>query len=85
MCFAMRSDVLCKSCDVEIAQDAGGVYKTGGKEKGGVGGKKGYIFSSSCDFLVQLVRYDYFDSHPAFCWIMSRTWPSLHLAQPRGS
>ena len=33
--------------------DADGVYITVGKEKGDVGGKKGYIYSCSGDFLVQ--------------------------------
>jgi len=33
------------------------VYNTGGKEKGGVGGKKGYIYSSSGNILVQLVSF----------------------------
>jgi len=33
------------------------VYNTGGKEKGGVGGKKGYIYSSSGDILVQLLSF----------------------------
>jgi len=33
------------------------VYITAGMEKGGVGGKKGYIYSSSGDFLVQLVSF----------------------------
>jgi len=32
-----------------------GMYYTGGKEQGGVGGKKGYVYLSSGDFLVQLV------------------------------
>jgi len=36
-------------------QDAVGVYMTGGKENGGVDEKKGYIYLSSGDFLVQLV------------------------------
>jgi len=36
-------------------QDAVGVYNMGGQENGGVGGKKGYIYSSSGNFLVQLV------------------------------
>jgi len=31
------------------------VYNMGGKEEGGVGRKKGYIYSSSGDFLVELV------------------------------
>jgi hypothetical protein len=46
---------VCKSCDFEIVQDAGGVFNTGGKENGGVGGKNGYIYSSSCD-LVHILR-----------------------------
>jgi hypothetical protein len=29
---------------------AGG-FSTGGKDNGGVGGKKGYIYSSSCDLI----------------------------------
>jgi len=33
----------------------GGVFNTGGKENGGVGGKKGYIYWSSCD-LVHILR-----------------------------
>jgi len=33
------------------------VYNTGGKEKGGVGEKKGYIYSSLGDFLIQLVSF----------------------------
>jgi len=33
------------------------VYNTGGKENGGVGGKKGYIYLSSGDFLVQFVSF----------------------------
>jgi len=33
------------------------VYNTEGKEKEGVGGKKGYIYSSSGGFLVQLVSF----------------------------
>ena len=54
VCFRMRGVVLCKSCDVERVEDAGRVLNPGGKENGGVGGKKGYIYSSSCDVLVQL-------------------------------
>jgi hypothetical protein len=38
-------------------QDAVGVYNTRGKENGGVGGKKGYIYLSSGDYLVQLVSF----------------------------
>jgi len=35
---------------------AGGVFNTGGKENGGVGGKKGYINSSSYN-LVHILRF----------------------------
>jgi hypothetical protein len=38
-------------------KDAVGVYNTSGKENGGVGGKNGYKYSSSDDFLVQLVSF----------------------------
>ena len=33
------------------------MYNTGGKEKGGVGGQKGYIYWSLGNFLVQLVSF----------------------------
>ena len=33
------------------------MYNTRGKENEGVGGKQGYIYSSSGDFLVQLVSF----------------------------
>jgi hypothetical protein len=32
---------------VERVEHAGGVLNTGGKENGGKGGKKGYLYSSS--------------------------------------
>ena len=41
---------------VERVQDAGSVLKMGGKEKGGEGGKKGYIYSSFCD-LIHILRF----------------------------
>jgi len=46
-----------KSQDVKILQDAGGVDNMGGNKNGGVGGKKGYIHSSSGDVLVQGSTY----------------------------
>ena len=39
-CFGTSGMVLCKSRDVEIVQDAGGVFHMGRNENGGVGGKK---------------------------------------------
>jgi len=39
----MRGVVVWQSCDVEMVQDAGGVFTTGGKENEGVGGKNGFI------------------------------------------
>jgi len=55
VCFGIRGVDLCKSCDVEIVQNASGVLNTAGKDNGDVGGKNGYIYLSFCDFLVQLV------------------------------
>jgi hypothetical protein len=55
VCFGTRGVVLCKSCDVERVQDAGGVFHTEGKENGGEGWKKGYINLGFWDFLIQLV------------------------------
>jgi hypothetical protein len=40
---------------VKSVADAGGVLNMGGKENGGEGGKKGYIYSSFRNFLVQSV------------------------------
>jgi len=56
VCFGTRDVVLCKSRDVEKVQDAAGVFNTGGKDNGGVGGQKGYIYSSSCD-LIHILRF----------------------------
>jgi hypothetical protein len=61
------------------------VFNSKGKEQGGVGGKKRYIFLSSGDFIVQLVRDDNFDSYPAFYELTKTKRPSLHLAQPPGT
>jgi len=55
-------------------QNAVGVYNTGGQENGGVGSQKGYIFSSSRDFLVQ-------GSTCEFCWLTNTKWTSLHLSE----
>jgi len=57
----------------------------GGTDKGSVGGKKGYIYPSSGDFLVQLVRHDTFDSYSVFCWLMNTKRPSCHFTQPPGA
>jgi len=54
VCFGTRGIVLCKSYDVEIVQNAAGVFNTGRKDNGGVGGKKGYIYLSSCDLIYML-------------------------------
>ena len=51
----MRGIVLWRSRDVEGVEDAGGELNMGRKENVGVGRKKGYIYSSTCNFLVQLV------------------------------
>jgi len=81
----MRGVVLYQSGDVEIVQNTGGGFDAGSTENGGVGRKKEYIYPSSCDVLVQLVRCDNFDSSPAFCWLLNTKRPNLLLAQPPGS
>jgi hypothetical protein len=53
VCFGTRGVDLFMSHDVETLDDAGGVFNPGAQGNGGVGEKKGYIYSSSCDFLVQ--------------------------------
>jgi len=45
-----------KSRDVKIVQDAGGMFNTGRKGNGGVGGEKRYMYSSSCD-LLHILRF----------------------------
>ena len=55
MYFGMRGIVLYKSRNVKRVNDAGTVFNTGGMGNGGEGGKKGYIYSSSCDCLVQCI------------------------------
>ena len=80
--FATIGGVFHKSCEVKIVQHDYGVSNMGANGNGGIGGKKRYIYSS---FLVQLVKYDNFDSYPAFCWFTNTKWPSLHLAQPPGT
>jgi len=51
MCFGTRGVVWYKSHDVERVEHVGRMLYTGGKENGGVGGKKGYIYSSSCNLI----------------------------------
>jgi len=70
----MRYVDLCKSHDLERVDDAGGVLNTGTKENGGERGKKGYIYSSSCKFLVHLVLL-----------VTEHNRPNLHFLQPPGT
>jgi len=81
----MTGIVLCKSRDVEIAQVAASVFNMAGKERGGAGGRMGYIYSSSSNFSVQQVRYANFDLYPVFCWLTNTQWPWYHLAQWPGT
>ena len=48
----MRGVVLCKLHVLNIVQDAGSVICVGGTENEGVRANRGYIYSSSCNFLV---------------------------------
>jgi len=57
----------------------GCVFNTGGKENRGVGGKKGYISSGSCD-MVHILR---FGSYPAIWFITCVLLVNEHkTAQP---
>jgi hypothetical protein len=78
MCFVMRGVVLWTSCDVEIVQDAACVCITGGTDNGGLGGKPGYIYICSGDFLVQ-------GSTCVFCWLTNTKLSRLRLAAPPGT
>jgi hypothetical protein len=49
-----RGVVLGKSHDVDTIEDADNVLNTGLKDNGGVSGKKGYVYSSSCS-LIQIL------------------------------
>jgi len=55
VCSATRGIVSLKSRDVEIVQNAGGVFNMGGKENGGERGRKRSIYMSACDFYVERV------------------------------
>ena len=79
--FGMRGIIVCKWCDFEIVQDAGGEFNASGLQNGHVGDEMRYIYSSSANFLIQLVRYDTFNWYPACCWLTNTKWPSLHFAQ----
>jgi len=81
VCFGIRGGDLCKSHDVEIVQDSGGVCNMRGKKKGGVGRNMEYTYSSFCNALVQLVRHDNVDLYPTCCWLMNTKWPSLYHVQ----
>jgi hypothetical protein len=85
VCFGMRGVVLGKSCDVKIVQNTWGVFHVEGIENGSEAEMKECIYLSSCDFLVQLVRYDNCDSHPGLSWLTNTKGTSLHPAQPLGT
>jgi len=77
VCFGTRGVVLCKSRDVEIRMLSVCIIREE-KLKGGVGGNKGYIYSSSGDFLVQCSTCE-------FCCLKNTKRPSLHLAELPGT
>jgi len=81
VCFGTGGVVLCKSRDVKIVQDAGGVLITGRKENGGEGGKNREWMCRREEgiYILEFLR---FDSYPACCWLLNTKRPSLHLAQP---
>jgi hypothetical protein len=55
VCFGTTGVVLYKSRVVNRVQVPGQVFNMGGKQNGVEGGKMGYIYSSSCNFLLPLV------------------------------
>jgi len=57
--------VLCKSWDIKIDQDAGGVNDAECSGIGGVGMMKQYRYSSFRDFSIQLSKYYNYHSYPA--------------------
>jgi hypothetical protein len=69
VCYGTRGVVLCKSRDVKRVEHAGGVLNAGGKVKGGEGGKKGYIYSSSCNLIhvLQFVGNEHNTAEPSSC------------------
>jgi len=50
--------VLCKSLDVEIVQDAGGVFNTGRQKNGGVN-------------RILILEFLRLNSYSVFCWVMN--------------
>jgi hypothetical protein len=74
LCLRTRGVGLCQSYDVERVPDAGGVVNLGGKENSFKGGKKGYISSSFCMYIVQ----------PALL-VNEHKCPRLHCAQQPGT
>jgi hypothetical protein len=69
VCLGPRGVDFFKSHDVERVQDPGGVFKMLGKLNRGEGGMMGYIYSSSCDFLVEhvLLVKEHKMAHPSSC------------------
>ena len=57
-CFGTRVVVLCKSLDVEIVQDAGGVFNTGRQKNGGVN-------------RILILEFLRLNSYSVFCWVMN--------------
>jgi len=78
VCFRTSGVVLCKSRDVEIVQDAAGVFNMAGKDNTGVGGRKGYIYWISGNFLIE-------GSTCEFCCLTNTKRCSIHFAAPRGT
>ena len=66
---------MCKSRDVEIVQDAGGVFNLGRIENGGEGEKKREWRCRREEgiYILELLR---FDSYPSCCWLININLPS---------
>jgi len=79
VCVWTRGVGVCKSQDVKLVHYAGAVINTGGKENEGERMKMEYIYLSSYNILIQLLRYDTFDSYRAFYWIRRTKQSGYHL------
>jgi hypothetical protein len=77
----MEGVILCKLRVVKRVQDPGGVINAGGTQNVDEGGKMGYLYTSSCDILVQLVML--VSEHTTAQPSSSRTTRHLMNEEPR--
>ena len=71
MCCGTRVVVLCKSRDVEIVQDAGGVFNSWPS----VSYAAKRDLRCRLEQMIYILEFLRFSSYPAFCWLMSTKRP----------